>query len=470
MSFLAFSSHVYAQNNLGFAGVTHENHYLTFSDIIISDEEIKFNDKWWMIINNRDDETDLDIYNVRFTVTSPFEINWNAIYPPTSQICGIDGCTYQFAHGPDGPVNISEGLFIGPGGIVGDGETKNPIMKISREVNPPTLSGLVTQQTVTVRVTFTSMPLTEVNRVGISIGVPKRPIGDNLIITKILEQNDLDDWTESTYGNEGIASFAILPENITLDQEYVLITKLESEKSELIIGDPVWKPTVSTSSDFGEQQTCPQDPSLQCVIQHMDGVAVIFDTDSLVEWRSCGANNSTCMFMYKVVSDLVPCGNEGEYCVSLDSDGDGFNDLDDNCPYTPNPDQNDTDDDGIGDACDLNQYINVNIDIKPGSDPNCFNINGHGVIPVAINGSEDFFVDDIDVESLSLGGLVVRLRGNRGPLCSIEDWNEDGYSDLVCHFEDDPDNWTPGGGSATLTGTLFDGTSFEGTDSICVVP
>jgi hypothetical protein len=34
-----------------------------------------------------------------------------------------------------------------------------------------------------------------------------------------------------------------------------------------------------------------------------------------------------------------------------DSDGDGIVDLEDNCPYTFNPDQADTDGDGIGDAC-----------------------------------------------------------------------------------------------------------------------
>ncbi len=36
-----------------------------------------------------------------------------------------------------------------------------------------------------------------------------------------------------------------------------------------------------------------------------------------------------------------------------DSDGDGFPDLIDNCPNDPNPDQADTDSDGKGDACDL---------------------------------------------------------------------------------------------------------------------
>ena len=40
------------------------------------------------------------------------------------------------------------------------------------------------------------------------------------------------------------------------------------------------------------------------------------------------------------------------------------------------------------------------IDIKPGSDPNCININGHGVIPVAILGSEDFDVSLVDPDTL----------------------------------------------------------------------
>jgi hypothetical protein len=41
---------------------------------------------------------------------------------------------------------------------------------------------------------------------------------------------------------------------------------------------------------------------------------------------------------------------------------------------------------------------------------------------------------------------------------------------MVCHFEDDPVNWTAGDSTATLTGSLLDGTAIEGTDSICIVP
>jgi hypothetical protein len=114
--------------------------------------------------------------------------------------------------------------------------------------------------------------------------------------------------------------------------------------------------------------------------------------------------------------------------------------------------------------------IAVDIDIKPGSYPNSFNINGKGVIPVAVLGSEAFDVTDIDTSTLDFAGLAVRVKGNGAPQCSIEDANGDGYDDLVCQFVDDATTWTPGDAVATLTGLLHDGTFFEGTDTINIVP
>ena len=123
-----------------------------------------------------------------------------------------------------------------------------------------------------------------------------------------------------------------------------------------------------------------------------------------------------------------------------------------------------------------NRAMQVAIDIKPGSDPNCFNLNGQGVIPVAILGGADSDVNSINTDpnannALSFNGLAVRVRGNKGPLCSIEYSNEDAFPDMVCHFEDDPQQWLSGvEGNATLTGELLDGTLIEGSDSICIVP
>jgi len=123
------------------------------------------------------------------------------------------------------------------------------------------------------------------------------------------------------------------------------------------------------------------------------------------------------------------------------------------------------------------------IDIKPGSYPNCFNVNGHGVIPVAILGSADFDVTTIDVSSLDFGGLDVRVKGNGSPQCSVKDVSgdftypegaPDGYDDLVCQFVDDSSStWSPHDGMAAITGYLkaeYGGEFFWGEDEICIRP
>lgn len=125
---------------------------------------------------------------------------------------------------------------------------------------------------------------------------------------------------------------------------------------------------------------------------------------------------------------------------------------------------------GARDALVARPALAVMIDVKPGSDPNCFNINGNGVIPVAILGSASFDATMVDQSTLSFGGLQVRVRGRKGPLCGLEDSNADGFTDLVCHFEDDTGYWSPGTETASLTGRLLDGTYIEGSDSICIRP
>jgi len=112
--------------------------------------------------------------------------------------------------------------------------------------------------------------------------------------------------------------------------------------------------------------------------------------------------------------------------------------------------------------------IAVDIDIKPGSDPNCFNNDGNGVIPVAILGSASFDATQVDPLTLSLDGQSVKTKGNGAPQASVEDVNNDGFDDLVVKIIDTDGTYTVGTVTATLTGQLFDGVSIVGSDSICI--
>ena len=114
--------------------------------------------------------------------------------------------------------------------------------------------------------------------------------------------------------------------------------------------------------------------------------------------------------------------------------------------------------------------LTIEIDIKPGSDPNCFNNNGNGVIPVALLGSATFQADQVDVPSIELAGMAVRVVGKKGNIqAHLEDVNYDGFVDLVVQIEDEDGVFELGAAEATLTGSLLDGTAFEGVDAICIV-
>ena len=113
----------------------------------------------------------------------------------------------------------------------------------------------------------------------------------------------------------------------------------------------------------------------------------------------------------------------------------------------------------------------VKIDIKPGSDRSCININGRGTVPVAVLGSARFDISQIDRTTLSFAGLDVGENGKGQLRCREKDTNIDGYWDLICRFDDDTAKWAPDNESeATLTGNLLDGSAFQGTSSFCLRP
>ncbi len=117
-------------------------------------------------------------------------------------------------------------------------------------------------------------------------------------------------------------------------------------------------------------------------------------------------------------------------------------------------------------------YITVNIDIKPGGVPNSINLCSNGTTPVAVLGSTEFDVYDIDTETLRFADSAVKMIGKKDPStqCSYNDENLDGFVDLICHFyTTDIASLDGESTSAMLKGELLDGTPIQGTDTVNIV-
>ena len=135
-------------------------------------------------------------------------------------------------------------------------------------------------------------------------------------------------------------------------------------------------------------------------------------------------------------------------------------------------------------------YLSAYVDIKPGSCPNPLNVNSGGVLPVAVLGTEDFDVADIDVSTIRLtragsaGGVApvrwsyedVATPYTETDACGCHELTGDGYTDLTLKFDRQElvevlELTDEAGATITLTvtGALQDGTAIEGSDCIWVL-
>jgi hypothetical protein len=111
----------------------------------------------------------------------------------------------------------------------------------------------------------------------------------------------------------------------------------------------------------------------------------------------------------------------------------------------------------------------VNIDIKPGSEPNCINPTAKGNTPVAVLGK------GIDVTTINTG--TIRIDGDSNPATigispmsvTYGDVDKDGKKDVVLQFSTLQLNGAgilSDGKTLYITGELTDGTRILGSDLI----
>jgi hypothetical protein len=112
--------------------------------------------------------------------------------------------------------------------------------------------------------------------------------------------------------------------------------------------------------------------------------------------------------------------------------------------------------------------ISVDLDIKPGSDPNAINPSLDGDLPVAILGSDSFDVGNVDVTTLAFGPIGAPIDHSQGP--HFEDLNGDGFTDLMAHFRIEETGIAFGEMMACISGETLDGEPFAGCDAIRTVP
>jgi hypothetical protein len=105
--------------------------------------------------------------------------------------------------------------------------------------------------------------------------------------------------------------------------------------------------------------------------------------------------------------------------------------------------------------------VNVDIDIKPGSDPNSINLKSKGVIPVAILTTGAFDATRVDGRTVQFGPEKINPAHY-----ALEDVDWDGDLDMMFHFRTQETGIAYGDTEAVLIGETDEGKKIKGTDSI----
>jgi len=119
--------------------------------------------------------------------------------------------------------------------------------------------------------------------------------------------------------------------------------------------------------------------------------------------------------------------------------------------------------------------VTVGVDVKPCMecpDPTCsaVNLKSKGNTPIAILGSADLDVMNVDIGTLAFEGSMVRVKNNGKYQASYADVNDDAVMDLVAHFvTQDITDLDEADTEGAVSGRLNDGTLIYGSDCLRVL-
>lgn len=121
--------------------------------------------------------------------------------------------------------------------------------------------------------------------------------------------------------------------------------------------------------------------------------------------------------------------------------------------------------------------VHVSIDVRPATTANRIPLNGGGVLPVALLGSEQFDVLTVDAVSLAFGPeggpftAPLHDLGVEGVLADhMQDVNQDGWTDLVTHYRVAELGFESGDESACMIGATPGGLELEGCAGVVTRP
>jgi len=109
--------------------------------------------------------------------------------------------------------------------------------------------------------------------------------------------------------------------------------------------------------------------------------------------------------------------------------------------------------------------IELDIDIKPGSDSNPINFKSKDVIPVAVLTTDDFNAADVDASAVVFGTGEATIAHKK---VHMEDVDGDGDTDMVLHFRTQAADLAKDDEEACLEGKTNVGELIAGCDVVTV--